>query len=576
MTTTCLYRKWRSQTFKDLIGQDHVTKTLQNAVVEGRISHAYLFAGPRGTGKTSTAKLLAKVLNCKTRPPEKAEPCNECSLCRQISSGYSIDIIEIDAASNRGIDEIRDLREKIKFAPTQAVYKVYIIDEVHMLTTEASNALLKTLEEPPPKTVFVLATTEPHKLLPTVVSRCQRFDFKRIEKDIIETHLDTICMEEDFTLEPKAREFIASAASGSLRDALSLLDQVSVFSGNHITEEAVSKLLGTTSGELIFKLSKAIENKDSGELLSIIDYAITEGVNISKLIEDLIIHYRNLLILSVAGEETSLVFAPKTELSRLVLQAKSGTCEAFLRAIKILGEIRNDLRWNDQPRIAVEMGLLRLALWSSDLSMEALRQRIISLENRFNKIEQLNKIEPFSKMKQQNYHKEVLLKKGSDDIFLKNDDSSINNKDAGSKDTCNKDIGSKDAYLLKDDTSPGRLTYSEILERWPLFLERLKNEKRTLHAIVVDGKPTSWDNGTLIITFPFNRAFHKETVEAQAHLLRKVFNECFGVSGRIIAVLGGNAKEELMAQLNTEPPEQLHEDLVKDVLEMFDGTVIEG
>lgn len=550
METVCLYRKWRSRTFDELVGQEHITTTLQNAVLEGRLAHAYLFAGPRGTGKTSTAKLLAKLLNCTNRPPDKAEPCNECSLCRQITRGHSMDIIEIDAASNRGIDEIRDLREKIKFAPAEALYKVYIIDEVHMLTTEAFNALLKTLEEPPPRTIFVLATTEPNKLLPTVVSRCQRFDFKRLGIETIIKRMENVSQAEGFSITSKALTLLAQAASGSLRDALSLLDQVVAFNGTDITEVGVTKALGMSSRGIVLQLSRAIEEHNAGELLNIIDTAIADGADLSQLLVDLTAHYRGLLLLNLGGEDTHLVTVSEEERRLLITQVKNASPETFIRAIKILGEIKNELRWNDQGRIAAEMGLLRLTLSDSEPTVESLKQRISQLDQRLNLLEQRTPktAAPATQPRATN-----------------------TNSPSPFEPPLRRPL-----VLDKTTHSAGpalSLKYEEIVDRWHSFLELLKAEKRTLHAVLVEGSPSSWNGNILNIVFPESWNFHKETVEEQAAILEKVFKTCFGVTGKIVPILKNISPKLEHKEGNSELSANEHETAVQNILEVFGGTI---
>ncbi|MBC7260485.1 MAG: DNA polymerase III subunit gamma/tau, partial [Chloroflexi bacterium] len=272
MAAQALYRRWRSQTFAEIIGQEHVTQTLLNALRAGRIAHAYLFAGPRGTGKTSTARVLTKAVNC--LDPQNGEPCNRCAICRSLNEGRSLDLIEIDAASNRGIDEIRALREKIAFAPSECRYKVYVIDEVHMLTNEAFNALLKTLEEPPPHAIFVLATTEPHKIPLTVLSRCQRFDFRRVSLSHLKQKLERICAQEGIRIQPAALDAIARYASGSFRDAESLLDQLASYGAEEISLEDVRRVLGTAPGEVISGMIQALVTRDVNTGLRLLNEAL--------------------------------------------------------------------------------------------------------------------------------------------------------------------------------------------------------------------------------------------------------------------------------------------------------------
>lgn len=580
MGTVCLYRKWRSRTFEDLVGQDHITKTIQNAVVENRLAHAYLFAGPRGTGKTSTAKLLAKLLNCTNRKKEIPEPCNECSMCTQINGGYSIDIIEIDAASNRGIDEIRDLREKIKFAPTEAQYKVYIIDEVHMLTTEAFNALLKTLEEPPSKTVFVLATTEPNKLLPTVISRCQRFDFKRLGIDVIAKRLDDVCKVEDFSLAPCARDFLAKNADGSLRDALSLLDQVVAFAGTNVTEEAVLQIIGATGKDFIIKLSEFILSQNTQEILNLIDKAASQGMELSQIIKDLIMHYRDIILICAAGKDTILVALDSPERELLSELAKRSTIEGFTKIVKILGEIKNELRWNDQSRMVVEMGLLRLALLTTDSATENINQRLILIEQRLDRFEK-NSIN-------RQIQSDAIMKPGAvarpSVVMQQKDVPRARLKQPAQTLKPAKTIQlSAETEFLAIEPSSNVITFEEISLRWPSFLDMLKAEKRTIHAVLIEGAPTEWNNGLLTVTFPANRLFHKETVEEQSAILSKVFKQCFGTTGKIVPVLNaksGDAKDMSMvynaSAEQQSDMESIHDKAVQSVLELFGGKIVDG
>lgn len=357
MAYIALYRKWRPKTFADLVGQEHVSKTLSQAIVSGRIGHAYLFAGPRGTGKTSTAKILAKALNCAHGPTP--EPCGVCDNCRKITDGSSMDVFEIDAASNRGIDEIRGLRETVKFAPAEGRYKVYIIDEVHMLTAEAFNALLKTLEEPPAHVVFILATTEAHKVPATIQSRCQRYDFRRITVSEIKGRLRTICDAMQTEAADDALELIALQADGGLRDALSILDQCISLADGPVTAALVQEMLGLVGHSWIYRMTDAIAAHDAQSVLSIVAELLAGGKDLKQMMAELALHLRSLMIYQAAGtvEGLDLYAEPEDVLKK---QAALFPGETIMAMLARLHEGVSTLRWSPQPRITVEVTLLAL------------------------------------------------------------------------------------------------------------------------------------------------------------------------------------------------------------------------
>ena len=318
-----LYRKWRSQTFDEVVGQEHVTQTLRNALRDGRTAHAYLFTGPRGTGKTSTARLLAKAVNCLDPDPAN-RPDNTCNICQSISNGSLLDLIEIDAASNRGIDEIRDLRDRVHFSPSQARYKVYVIDEVHMLTPEAFNALLKTLEEPPPHVIFVLATTEPHKIPDTVLSRCQRFDFRRIPPYKVAGWLAHILEEEGRSAEPAALEMIARSTEGSMRDAISLTDQLLSYGDAVITEAQVRAVRGTISSAAIAALVDEFVADSASGGLATINEMVAEGIDLRQLAIQLVAHLRAVLLCQVDAKHARDLLTDLSDEQLAVAQAQAG------------------------------------------------------------------------------------------------------------------------------------------------------------------------------------------------------------------------------------------------------------
>lgn len=366
MAYIALYRKWRPGSFSELVGQEHISRTLSNAITTGRIGHAYLFSGPRGTGKTSTAKILAKALNCEHGPTP--EPCGKCEQCRKINDGSSMDVFEIDAASNRGIDEIRDLRETVKFAPANARYKVYIIDEVHMLTAEAFNALLKTLEEPPAHVVFILATTEPHKVPATIQSRCQRYDFKRITAAEISERLNYIVKESKLEAEPEALQLIAVQADGGLRDALSILDQCVTLAEGKITAARVRQILGLVGHEWIYRITKAIADKKKQKVLVILSELLRDGKDLKQIMLELSLHLRSLMIFQAAGTiENMDLYAEKDSI--LKEQGKLFTSEQIMQMLYSIQEVMNEMKWSPQPRIAVEITLLNLCNIVSNAAM---------------------------------------------------------------------------------------------------------------------------------------------------------------------------------------------------------------
>jgi DNA polymerase-3 subunit gamma/tau len=362
MAAQALYRKWRSQDFTEVVGQEHVTVTLRNALRDSRLSHAYLFTGPRGTGKTSTARILAKALNCLADDLAN-RPCNRCHICTAINESRQLDLIEIDAASNRGIDEMRDLREKIGFRPTEARYKVYIIDEVHMLTKEASNALLKTLEEPPPHAVFVLATTEPDRVPETVRSRCQRFDFRRIPTAEMVAHLEQILASEGRRAAPEALVAIARRATGSMRDAVSLLDQMLSYGDDVLELARVERVLGLVSAGAIGRLVGHMVAGEAAAGLTLINQSVAEGVELGQLTDQVVAYLRAVLFVRVA-HLPELLDLPGDVVATIVRQAEAMTPAALLAAIREFTEARQALR--DQvpgvPQLPLEMALLRAIL----------------------------------------------------------------------------------------------------------------------------------------------------------------------------------------------------------------------
>ncbi len=380
MSYQVIARKWRPQTFGEVVGQGHVTQTLENAIRTGRIAHAYIFSGVRGVGKTTTARILAKALNCAQGP--RPEPCNICDSCGEIAAGTSLDVIEIDAASNRGIDQIRELREMVRYAPASSRYKVVILDEAHQLTDEASNALLKTLEEPPAKVVFVLATTQPENLVETIRSRAQHFHFRALSFAEITGALERIAQQEKLTIDSGALAVMARAAEGSLRDALSLLEQAIAYCGTTITDRQVRELLGVVAEEVLDELVEAVAVQSSERTLSLVHHLIAEGQNLQHFCREAIRHFRNLLVARVCGANSELIAAPVDERPGLKKAAEKFTEEDLTRFFQMLLVTDDDLRRKPDARLHLEMGLLRLVNAARMASLEEvlaeLRGEIVS------------------------------------------------------------------------------------------------------------------------------------------------------------------------------------------------------
>ncbi|HSR93474.1 MAG TPA: DNA polymerase III subunit gamma/tau [Solirubrobacterales bacterium] len=377
--STSLYRRHRPGSFDEVVGQQHVVRTLRNAVEQGKVHHAYLFVGSRGTGKTSMAKILARSLNCERGGPT-VTPCGECESCLTIASGTSIDVIEMDAASNRSVDDVRDLRERVAYAPAGGHWKVYILDEAHMLTKEAWNAFLKTLEEPPPNTVFILATTEAHKVMATIADRCQRFDFQRPSLEQISEVLERVAVAEEVEVDKGAVATIARSASGSFRDALGTLDQLVAYGGSHVELEDVLQLLGAADAELLFGAVDAVIAVDPKGVLLGVEEMARSGRDPSQFARDLLAHLRHLLVTQTVGEVPNTFVVTATDEGRLAAQAEAIGTATLVRTIDELSAALTAVREGDDARMAVEIALLKAARPDLDPSTEGLLRRIERLE----------------------------------------------------------------------------------------------------------------------------------------------------------------------------------------------------
>ena len=378
---TALYRKFRPQEFEDVKGQEHIVTTLKNQIKADRIGHAYLFCGTRGTGKTTIAKILARAVNCEH--PVDGSPCNTCKTCRAINEGTSMNVIEIDAASNNGVDNIREIREEVAYRPTTGKYKVYIIDEVHMLSTGAFNALLKTLEEPPSYVIFILATTEAHKIPITILSRCQRYDFRRITAETIAARLQELMDKEGNDVEEKAIRYIAKAADGSMRDALSLLDQcIAFYLGEKLTYEKVLENLGAVDTEVFSRLFRRILQQDTAGTIKTLDDIIIQGRELGQFVTDFIWYLRNLLLISTSEHPEEAVDASAENLERMKEESSMVDAETLMRYIRIFSELSNQIKYASQKRVLVEIALIKLCQPVMEMNLDSLYDRVRVLEEK--------------------------------------------------------------------------------------------------------------------------------------------------------------------------------------------------
>lgn len=379
MSYTALYRKWRPAAFNDVKGQDHIVQTLKNQITSERIGHAYLFCGTRGTGKTSIAKIFSKAVNCEK--PVDGSPCNECETCKRVAAGISLNVVEIDAASNNGVENIREIRDQVQYPPTEGRYRVYIIDEIHMLSTGAFNALLKTLEEPPSYVIFILATTEVHKIPVTVMSRCQRYDFKRISVDTISSQLIDIIQSENIEAEEKAVRYVAKAADGSMRDALSLLDQCIAFHyGEILTYDNALEVLGAVDNSVFSELFRAVAEGETAKCIYKLEEMVIQGRELGQFVIDFIWYMRNLLLLKTTDGGEDMLDISTENLKILKDESKLTDEETLMRYIRIFSELSNQLRYASQKRVLIELAFIRLTKPAMGSDLSSVLQRLNDIE----------------------------------------------------------------------------------------------------------------------------------------------------------------------------------------------------
>ena len=498
-----LYRVYRPKTFGDVVGQEHIVKTLKNQIKNNNIGHAYLFSGTRGTGKTSTAKIFARAVNCLN--PINEEPCNECEICIDTLNDNIMDIVEIDAASNNSVDDIRELRESVKYTPSKAKYKVYIIDEVHMLSQGAFNALLKTLEEPPSYVIFILATTEPHKIPATILSRCQRFDFKRVSSKDIASRMSYICKKENIEAEEKALSLIARNSQGALRDALSILDQCMSFGNEKIEYNDVIELLGTVNIDELFELSQSIIDENTKKSLEILNEFIIWGKDIRNLINDLIDHFRNLMVCKVSKDLDEIISLPEESIERLKEQSQYVNINDLIRILNILSETQDSMKSSSNTRILAEVTIMKIAQPMFDESKEALIKRIENLEE---KIESGNIKVSTVQIEQSKDVKSQIIE----------DDKVEENKE----DVAYEEVKSEDVRLVESS--------------WKKVTQKIKDDRKlSIAALLKEVNTFNVKDNILYLIFNDNFSFarsrlnSKDTIEYVESIIREVLKRSFNI-----------------------------------------------
>ena len=501
MAYTALYREWRPKTFNDVVGQEHITTTLKNQILNNRIAHAYLFCGTRGTGKTSTAKVFAKALNCLNL--QDGEPCNECEMCRKINDGLAIDVTELDAASNNGVDKIRDIIDDVKYPPQEARYKVYIMDEVHMLSAGAVNAFLKTLEEPPSNVIFILATTDPQKLPITILSRCQRFDFKRINNNEITARLRKIVDDQNVLADERSLNLIARVSDGAMRDSLSILDQAISMGNGNVEYNTVVSMLGLVTNEHLFNLANAVIQRSVEKSIEIIESVIYSGKDIYLFIKDLISHYRNLLMAKVTNNPEEVLDMSEENIALIKEQSARLRAEEIMRCIRILQEAENNAKISKQARLYCELAVIKMCKIEYDTSNEVMLTR-------------LNKLEESLR------NGSIKVSTVSNDIAEVNKARQVSNSQPKtrvvSKQQIEENIGGN---------SDSKITINDVKKAWKDIIERFKARREMIiSSLIMIGKPIECMNGVITVQFDSQNEFAKNRLSEAKN--RDIINDVFG------------------------------------------------
>ncbi len=620
MSFLSLYRKYRPENFNDLIGQDHVVQTIKNALKNDRVAHAYLFAGPRGTGKTSTAKVFAKALNC-SKTGADFEPCGECSSCQRIDNGSSLDVIEIDAASNRGIDEIRELREKVKFYPGEGKYKVYIIDEVHMLTKGAFNALLKTLEEPPDSVVFILATTEPHKVITTIMSRCQRFDFSLLTLSDIKMRLQHIVNKEGYEIAPESLDILARSARGGMRDGISLLDQAISFSDGSLDAEEIGRMLGRINKDQLKEFLVYLSKRQSQKALKLLDEQLESGLGIERFSDELISYCRELLLIKECGINSGILEYSQNYLDELAETASQLSTSKITDIIDEFASLKQKLRSSARPRLQLEISVIKLSSKEKSSSLEA---RLSELEYKLNSIladhsskksaaadtaldlnestaqaeiakRQDSQAEKRKKsFDKKNYKKDVRSrpaannepaqkKSGADNFSAESEKETAKNEkkekqlkqhnqsdeQESKPEHTSEEVSSKAEMSAEQQSSAtGDLSIKKVKNYWAKVLNQIRQIDISVQALLREGEPTAVEGKKIIISFAEGKKFHYKGAQSNKSLITKVLRNILNEAVELEFIYGEYKKksqnENLADSKQVRQPEEAEADGVED------------
>ncbi|MGL5245704.1 MAG: DNA polymerase III subunit gamma/tau [Sarcina sp.] len=543
MVYKALYREWRPKSFEDVVGQEHITITLRNQIINNRIAHAYLFCGTRGTGKTSTAKVFAKALNCLAL--QEGEPCNQCEMCKKINEGLAIDVTELDAASNNGVDKIRDIIEDVQYPPQEAKYKVYIMDEVHMLSMGAVNAFLKTLEEPPKNVIFILATTDPQKLPITILSRCQRFDFKRISKDKIVGRLRKIVTEQGVFADDKSLELVARISDGAMRDSLSILDQAISMGDGKVEYKDLLSMLGLVTNDNLFKLVDAIIERNIEKSMIIIEDLILSGKDIYLFMKELMEHYRNLLMIKVTNNPEEVLDTSHENIDMLKQQSSRIRVEEIMRCIRVLQEGEDNAKLSKQARMYLELAIIKICKIEYDTSKEVLLSRINKLEES--------------------------LKSGNITVSSQPSSGVVEKHLVNKLGNTNKAVGiNSEKTQVKNEISfnpNSNIKIDDIKRAWRDILEAFKSRRAmVIYASLLPGKPIICEKGVITISYDEQYAFNKDRLEKSNNnnIVEGVFSEVLKERVKVRYIVNKLDTNEKSIE------EQLIEKMGSDVLEIVE------